>query len=80
MSFGVFLSTICNTSMEAIKLCIGATLPHMLATGIFWPLEVRSFLCSMFLSTIIYYRVIMWVLSEIMSFSCHDEQNLNVND
>ena len=40
MSFGVFLSTICNTSMEAIKLCIGATLPHMLATGIFWPLEV----------------------------------------
>ena len=76
MSFGVFLSTICNTSMEAIKLCIGATLPHMLATGIFWPLEVTSFLCS----TIIYYRVIMCVLSEIMSFNCHDEQNLNVND
>ena len=46
MCFGVFLSTICNTSMEAIKLCIGATLPHMLATGIFWPLEVRSFQCS----------------------------------
>ena len=43
MSFGVFLSTICNTSMEAIKLCIGATLPHMLATGIFWPLEVTSY-------------------------------------
>ena len=76
MCFGVFLSTICNTSMEAIKLCIGATLPHMLATGIFWPLEVRSFLCS----TIIYYRVIMCVLSEIMSFNRHDEQNLNVND
>ena len=42
MCFGVFLSTICNTSMEAIKLCIGATLPHMLATGIFWPLEVGN--------------------------------------
>ena len=52
MSFGVFLSTICNTSMEAIKLCIGATLPHMLATGIFWPLEVYGSIIN---------RIIVWL-------------------
>ena len=39
MFFGVLMSTICETSMEAIRLCIGATLPHMLASGIFWPLR-----------------------------------------
>lgn len=39
MSFGFFLSTICNTSMDAIKMAIGACLPHMLLTGIIWPLE-----------------------------------------
>ena len=39
MSFGFFLSTICNTSMDAIKMAIGATLAHMLLTGIIWPLE-----------------------------------------
>ena len=39
MSFGFFLSTICNTSMDAIKMAIGACLSHMLLTGIIWPLE-----------------------------------------
>ena len=39
MSFGFFLSTVCDTSMDAMKLSIGACFPHMLATGIIWPLE-----------------------------------------
>ena len=39
MSFGFFISTLVNTSIDAIKLCIGATLSHMLLTGIIWPLE-----------------------------------------
>ena len=39
MSFGVFLSTIVNNSADAMKLAVGATLPHILLTGIFWPLE-----------------------------------------
>ena len=39
MSFGFFLSTICNTSMDAMKLSIGACFPHLLLCGIIWPLE-----------------------------------------
>jgi len=39
MSFGFFLSTICNTSMDAMKLSIGSCFPHMLLCGIIWPLE-----------------------------------------
>lgn len=39
MSFGFFLSTICNTSTDAMKLSIGACFPHMLLCGIIWPLE-----------------------------------------
>ena len=39
MSFGFFLSTIVNNSADAMKLAVGATLPHMLLTGIIWPLE-----------------------------------------
>ena len=39
MSFGFFLSTICNTSMDAMKLSIGACFPHMLLCGIIWPVE-----------------------------------------
>ena len=39
MSFGFFLSTVCNTSMDAIKLSIGSCFPHMLLCGIIWPLE-----------------------------------------
>lgn len=39
MSFGFFLSTICNTSMDAMKMSIGACFPHMLLCGIIWPLE-----------------------------------------
>ena len=42
-------------------------------------LAPRGKILPMFLSTI-YYRVIMWVLSEIMSLICHDEQISNVND
>eukprot|EP00092_Neocalanus_flemingeri_P036672 GFUD01039927.1.p1 GENE.GFUD01039927.1~~GFUD01039927.1.p1 ORF type:complete len:741 (+),score=162.42 GFUD01039927.1:103-2325(+) len=39
MSFGFFLSTICNTSMDAMKLSIGSCFPHMLLCGIIWPLD-----------------------------------------
>ena len=39
MSFGFFLSTVCNSSMDAIKLSIGSCFPHMLLCGIIWPLE-----------------------------------------
>ena len=39
MSFGFFLSTVVDTSIDAIKLCIGATMSHMFLTGIVWPLE-----------------------------------------
>ena len=39
MSFGFFLSTICNNSMDAMKMSIGACFPHMLLCGIIWPLE-----------------------------------------
>ena len=39
MSFGIFLSTICDTSADAMKLAIGAWIPQLLLSGIFWPLE-----------------------------------------
>ena len=39
MSFGIFLSTICDTSADAMKLAIGAWIPQLLLGGIFWPLE-----------------------------------------
>ena len=39
MSFGFFLSTVCSSSADALKLSIGVCLPHMLFTGIIWPLE-----------------------------------------
>ena len=39
MSFGFFLSTVCNTSMDAIKLSIMACWSNMLLCGIIWPLE-----------------------------------------
>ena len=39
MTFGFFLSTVCNTSMDAMKLSIGACFPHLLLCGIIWPLE-----------------------------------------
>jgi len=39
MTFGFFLSTVCNTSMDAMKLSIGACFPNMLLCGIIWPIE-----------------------------------------
>ena len=39
MSFGFFLSTVCNTSMDAMKMSIGSCFPLMLLSGIIWPLE-----------------------------------------
>ena len=38
MSFGFFLSTVCNTSMDAMKMSIGSCFPLMLLSGIIWPL------------------------------------------
>jgi len=39
MSFGFFLSTVVNTSADAVKISIGTCLNHLLLCGILWPLE-----------------------------------------
>merc|ERR1719210_2392115 len=37
MSFGFFLSTVVNTSADAVKISIGTCLNHLLLCGILWP-------------------------------------------
>ena len=39
MSYGIFLSTVCSTSTNAIKLAIGSWLMQMTLCGLFWPME-----------------------------------------
>ena len=43
MCFGFFLSTVCKTSMDAMKMAIGSCFPLMLLCGIIWPLEAMPY-------------------------------------
>jgi len=43
MSFGLFLSVVCNTSMDAMKMSVGSCFPLMLLSGIIWPLEAMPY-------------------------------------
>ena len=43
MSFGFFLSTVCKTSTDAMKMSVGSCFPLMLLSGIIWPLDAMPY-------------------------------------